>query len=360
MSASTALPAPPVAPSRGPSIAVVIRAFESAATIARAVRSALAQPEASEVVVVDDGSTDGTAEFARMADDGSGRLRVVSQGNRGPSGAANRGQDETRASHFCILDSDDYFLPGRLGAIVDELGWDWDLAADRPVFVEEGREAGPFHGWRGRPPPSGRLGFRDFVLGNLSVPRRPKAELGYMQPVFRRAFLETLGLRHNEAVRIGEDFLLYAEALARGARFRLARNAGYVAVMRSHSLSARHGADDLARLLEADIGLLDLPELSDADLRVLLRHIRQVHCKLTYRRALDAKAKGGIVAGLAVGFGDWTTLPYLIRETVLARLPPPRPEPLPSTAAVAPSAAEAGTNRPKAQTEAQTEAQTLS
>jgi succinoglycan biosynthesis protein ExoU len=304
-----------------PAAAVIIPAYNCAATVGRAVRSALDQREAAEVVVVDDGSSDDTAAGALAADDDSGRLKVIIQSNGGPSAAVNRGQDETRAPYFCILDSDDYFLPGRLASILEFAGGDWDLAADRLLFVEEGREAGPFHPWAARLPADGRLSFAWFILGNLSRPGAPRAELGYLQPVFRRAFLDDHGLRHDETLRIGEDYVLYARALAEGARFRVVDNPGYVAVVRSQSLSALHDADDLGRWLDADLALVDLPALTAEDRAAVRRHARQLYGKLALRRALDAKAAAGRVAGLREGLRHWPALPYLVEQTVRARLP---------------------------------------
>jgi succinoglycan biosynthesis protein ExoU len=65
-------------PASRQSVTVVIAAWRAAATIGRAVGSALAQPEAAEVIVVDDASADGEATLsaARAVDDGSGRLKV--------------------------------------------------------------------------------------------------------------------------------------------------------------------------------------------------------------------------------------------------------------------------------------------
>lgn len=71
-------------------VCIIIAAMNAADTIAKAVASALAEPEATEVVVIDDGSSDGTAAVARGADDGTGRLTVVRfEANRGPSAARN-------------------------------------------------------------------------------------------------------------------------------------------------------------------------------------------------------------------------------------------------------------------------------
>lgn len=301
-------------------VAVVVPARNAAATVERALRSALDQPEVAELVLVDDGSVDGTAKRARLADDGSGRLRIISQPNAGPSAAVNRGQDATRAPFFCVLDADDFFLPWRLGAIFEAAGDDWDLAADRPLLLTEGQEAGPFERWAGEIPASGELSFAAFVEGNISRPDRPGAELGFLQPVFRRAFLEDHDLRHDEAVRLGEDYLLYATALAAGARFRVVADAGYVIVRRAASLSQRHSTADLAALLAADRRLLRRPSLSAADREVLQRHVAHVHRKLQYRRTLDAKKHGRLREAAAAACADFGVLGYIVGETLRARL----------------------------------------
>ena len=70
-------------------VSVIIAAFNGAATIGRAVRSALEQPETAEVLLVDDASSDGTGSVARAAAEGSDRLTVVVlPENRGPSAPA--------------------------------------------------------------------------------------------------------------------------------------------------------------------------------------------------------------------------------------------------------------------------------
>jgi len=141
-------------------VAVLIPAKDAVATVARAVRSALAQREAGEVLVVVDGSRDSTAEAALACDDGSGRLKVLRQANRGPSAAINAAHDATSSPLVCVLDADDFFQPGRLA----EAGRDWELAADRLLIAEEGAEDGPYEAWGGIVPENGLLGFADFHL----------------------------------------------------------------------------------------------------------------------------------------------------------------------------------------------------
>ena len=101
-------------------ICVIIAAKDAAATIQRAIRSALREPQVAEVVVVDDGSTDGTAQKSREADDGSGRLKVHRlDRNRGPAFARNHAISNSAAPLIAILDADDFFLKGRFDGLLD-------------------------------------------------------------------------------------------------------------------------------------------------------------------------------------------------------------------------------------------------
>ena len=66
-----------MSPPSTPSVSVVITAHDAAATIGDAVRSALAEPETAEVIVVDDASRDATVAAAEAAGGNDGRLRVI-------------------------------------------------------------------------------------------------------------------------------------------------------------------------------------------------------------------------------------------------------------------------------------------
>jgi glycosyltransferase involved in cell wall biosynthesis len=97
-----------------PLVSVVIPAYNRAATIRAAIESVLRQTwQDFELVVVDDGSTDGTlAAAAAVADP---RLRVVaSPHNAGAAAARNRGVAEARGPWIAFQDSDDEWLPEKL------------------------------------------------------------------------------------------------------------------------------------------------------------------------------------------------------------------------------------------------------
>jgi glycosyltransferase involved in cell wall biosynthesis len=93
-------------------ISAVIPAFNRRGYIARAIDSAMRQTvPVDEIVVVDDGSTDGTAEFVESRYGNS--VRVVRQANRGVAGARWRGIQEARGDWVAFLDSDDEWAPER-------------------------------------------------------------------------------------------------------------------------------------------------------------------------------------------------------------------------------------------------------
>ncbi len=101
------------APSSSPvAFSVVIPTYDRAALAVRAARSALAQTHpAAEVVVVDDGSQDDTAD--RVADLGDA-VRYVRQDNGGVASARNRGVRVARHPWVAFLDSDDVWFPDHL------------------------------------------------------------------------------------------------------------------------------------------------------------------------------------------------------------------------------------------------------
>lgn len=299
-------------PGAGPDVGVIIPAYNAERTIGRAVSSALAEPEACEVIVVVDGATDGTAAAARAADDGSGRLKVIElTPSGGPAAARNRALAESQAAWVCPLDSDDYFLPGRLARMRAETGY-CDFVADDLLRVLEGRLDAPPHpmiGERMNLPMC--LGFEHFVLANISRPNLPRAELGFLKPLMRRSFLDTHGLRYDENLRLGEDFILYATALALGAKFKVLPPCGYVAVERADSISGSHGAADLRALVAASQKMEGL-RLTPEELDALREHRAHVSSKLALRDFLDAKRQAGLVRAAAILARMPGAAPYVV------------------------------------------------
>ena len=101
----------------GALVTILICTFNRAEMLPRAVASALAQTWPAEVLVVNDGSTDATAEVLK----GIEGIRVVHQENTGKPGALNRGLTEARGEAILVLDDDDLLLPGALHVLAPAL-----------------------------------------------------------------------------------------------------------------------------------------------------------------------------------------------------------------------------------------------
>ena len=93
-------------------VAVVIPAYNIDPFITRAIESVLAQThKPDQIIIVDDGSTDATAE--RIHQFGS-QIQYIHQPNAGLSAARNTGIKAAETEWIAFLDGDDYWLPGKL------------------------------------------------------------------------------------------------------------------------------------------------------------------------------------------------------------------------------------------------------
>lgn len=100
-----------------PKISVIIPTLNSARFISEAIDSVLKQSvPASEILLVDGGSHDGTVEIARQMSD---MVRVLSQEGRGRPGARNTGLRQATGKLIAFLDSDDLWVPDKLATQLD-------------------------------------------------------------------------------------------------------------------------------------------------------------------------------------------------------------------------------------------------
>lgn len=96
-------------------MSVIVPAFNAERYISETLDSVLAQTHrAYEILVIDDGSTDGTPKILNQYLERTDRLRVLSQSNRGSAAARNLGVAHARGEWLAFLDSDDIWLPTKL------------------------------------------------------------------------------------------------------------------------------------------------------------------------------------------------------------------------------------------------------
>ena len=124
-------------------ISVVIPAYNYSQTLSRAVESVLAQlvEGRTELLVIDDGSTDATPEVVeKLLAVHVGRFRALRKTNGGLSSVRNLGIEETSGRYLVFLDADDEMAPGALAALIHHIasnpesrliiGGHWSVFAD--------------------------------------------------------------------------------------------------------------------------------------------------------------------------------------------------------------------------------------
>ncbi len=99
-------------------ISVIIPSFNREKTLIRALNSVIEQTsKANEIIVIDDGSTDNTAEIIRQQYQ---QVKLIQQSNQGVSAARNTGIKSAKFKWIALLDSDDEWLPDKLATIRQE------------------------------------------------------------------------------------------------------------------------------------------------------------------------------------------------------------------------------------------------
>ena len=184
-------------------VSAVIPTYNRRSYIPRAIDSVLAQTvPVDEILVVDDGSTDETAEL--LSERYGARVRIIKQANTGVSGARKRGIQEAKGDWIAFLDSDDEWMPGRNaqlleaeGRVPDDVAWIFgdmqvitDHCSDTTLFGEHGLSV---------------VGYPQVFEDSLSV--QFPFQFGLLQASFiRRAVLLELNC-FSASLRSSEDVL---------------------------------------------------------------------------------------------------------------------------------------------------------
>lgn len=183
-----------------PTVSVVIPTYNRRAYVQEAIDSVLAQTYRDfEIIVVDDGSTDGTGEA--LAACYGDRITYLWQENQGESVARNRAIDLARGEFIAFLDSDDVWLPEKLARQVPVLKGSPGavlVGAEAAAIDKDGHpiERPPYcHGWHERPPT-----LESLLLHEQSFP--PSLA------VVRRSAVAELG-GFDAHIRYGEDWELW-------------------------------------------------------------------------------------------------------------------------------------------------------
>lgn len=188
-------------------VAIIIPTFNRAHLIGDAIESALAQTCGdSEIIVVDDGSTDNTAEVVASYGD---PIRYLWQPNAGkPAEARNRGISATRAEYLVFLDSDDVLLPTKVARQVEFLDShpEFDFVFGNCLYMDE----------HGHTIPGASAYTRTCWTGDASLPELLRGNfIPVVAPLVRRSALDRVGI-FDPNIR-PEDYDLWLRIAATGS-----------------------------------------------------------------------------------------------------------------------------------------------
>ena len=276
------------------SISVVIPAHNSAATLPRAIASARQQTlSPSEIIVVDDHSTDTTAAVVKSFGDAVRRVTLPAQ--QGAAGARNAGIAAARGDAIAFLDSDDEWLPAKLqaqAAVLTSSPRTTLVACASNLISPDGRDLGDLY--YNHPVVTGAGSWRALLAYNFIATPAVLA--------WRKDILSAGGF--DESLKIGEDQDLWIKLALRG-------ELGYV----RESLVKVHARENSLSADHTDPIVYTLPMIE--------RHVSNLRDRLSAKDVRSILGKRfALVGRVAYARGDYRHgLPLIYRSMVLGYQP---------------------------------------
>jgi glycosyltransferase involved in cell wall biosynthesis len=251
---------------QAPTFSIVMPAYNTAQTIGAAIRSVLAQTRGDfELIVVNDGSTDATATRVEpfLSD---GRVRLISQPNRGQAMARNAAIELARGTYVSLLDSDDLWLPQYLGVMAATLDAEPSAAVaytDAWVLDDELRRIARQTAMSSNQPTSVPPDADAFLRALLRL-----GNFVFVGAMIRSSVLVEAGLFRG-GVEGSEDYELWLRIAARGHRY--VRCPETLAIYRRRPGQATAQGERMRRVMNEVFRIVeeeyDVPE----DIRLLAR-----------------------------------------------------------------------------------------
>lgn len=196
-------------------VSVIIPVYNGADTVARAIQSVLAQDYSLyELIIVDDGSTDSTADVVRGF--GSG-IKYIRQENRGPAAARNTGANIAHGEYLAFLDADDQWTPAALGKLSQALDANADAALAFCDFIAVGEQGGEQISTAGDAPSMSDLLARGWpILTSAVLMRRQRFMLSdgfceeFRKPGFEDPYMWLRIREHGQFIYVSEALMIYS------------------------------------------------------------------------------------------------------------------------------------------------------
>lgn len=196
-----------------PAVSVIVPVYNVEKYLSRCLDSILTQSFLDiEVICVDDGSTDSSSEILRRYAAQDERIRVITQENRGLSGARNTGLDAATGEWIAFVDSDDEVSPEIWKTLLDEAGDESAICfSSEEVCVADKREY-PVHCGYNKVKFSGYKIIKDEELVRISMTVWDK--------IYRRSNIEATKIRFPEGLHFEDNvFVMNFFVINRQVRF---------------------------------------------------------------------------------------------------------------------------------------------
>lgn len=289
-------------------VSVIIPAYNCAAYLIRALESVAAQnvpKERLEVLVIDDGSTDDTADrIAAFQARGEVALRYVRQSNAGVAAARNHGLRLARGEVIAFLDADDWWFPSKLARQLPLLAGDVGLVYCDNVYVDE----------QGAPIAREPDRANRYRRGNIELALFCDNFVFTPAPCIRRDCVDRAGF-FDERMAVGEDYAYFLRlASCCEADFVVDRLWAYTVRAASLSNCDKRGRDgEFYRRLDLSIlhrHLSERPDFARRNRIAVRKRLAHVHWEIA--DTLLDKCHGGAAARqLLASLASWPTFKAL-------------------------------------------------
>ncbi len=251
-----------------PKVSVVIPTYNRLPMLKEAVDSVLAQSfEDMELIVVDDGSADGTAEEMKRY---GGRVKLIQHSqNKGVSAARNRGILHARGKYIAFLDSDDLWVKGKLRIQVSFLEDNphYPICYTDEIWIRRGKRVNPmlkhakYSGW-------------------IFEKCLPLCIISPSSVMMRRTFFSKVGL-FDEALPVCEDYDFWLRVSARFPIFFIDRKLIVKRGGHPDQLSQRSWGNDRCRVIALE-KLLSEPYIGSEEREMILKEMKK-KCSILYK-----------------------------------------------------------------------------
>jgi len=221
-------------------ISVIIPCFNGADSILACIESALNQSHRNlEIIVVDDGSVDGSAAVLDHLSAGNSRVSVIRQKNQGPGAARNAALERATGEYITFLDADDTLEPKAMERMLGADGApsaDWIIAAyfnnDNPVLDGLGIRTNEDLAYS-------KTDFKQVLKQFLKSPNGRSSFLYVWGKLFKRDIISRHRLSFDPDLRVAEDMLFNAQYLVYANRIQYIHQPVYRYAV-GHGNSAGH------------------------------------------------------------------------------------------------------------------------